>query len=133
MSYCIALKKQAIVTPIVLGMYGIGSAVGPLVGGAITDNKLLTWRFIFWINLRKFLTMKKHLCKYYQLTVASFRGCWTGSGLVHLEEPSTRCKWRATMDAEDTPTRYSRRYFAARRNVMFEPGSTVGWHCLSMV
>ncbi|KAF2280317.1 MFS general substrate transporter [Westerdykella ornata] len=38
-------------SPIVLGMYNIGSAVGPLVGGSITDNKKLTWRFIFWINL----------------------------------------------------------------------------------
>lgn len=58
MSYCIALKKQAMVMPIVLGVYGIGSAVGPLVGGAITDNKSLTWRFIFWVNLRKFLSIK---------------------------------------------------------------------------
>ncbi|KAI1860404.1 uncharacterized protein JN550_011556 [Neoarthrinium moseri] len=41
----------ALVMAVVLGMYGIGSAVGPLVGGAITDNKTLTWRFIFWINL----------------------------------------------------------------------------------
>jgi MFS family permease len=54
MSYCVALKKQAMVMAIVFGMYGIGSAMGPLVGGAITDNKSLTWRFIFWINLREF-------------------------------------------------------------------------------
>ena len=53
MAYCIALKKQAMITPIVLGMYGIGQAIGPLVGGSITDNKALTWRFVFWMNLRK--------------------------------------------------------------------------------
>lgn len=64
MSYCVALKKQAIVMGIVLSMYGIGSAMGPLVGGAITDNRTLTWRFIFWINLRKSLSMKKHLSNY---------------------------------------------------------------------
>ncbi|PVH98325.1 MFS general substrate transporter, partial [Periconia macrospinosa] len=51
LSYCVSLKKQAMLSPIVLGMYNIGSAVGPLVGGSITDNKKLTWRFIFWINL----------------------------------------------------------------------------------
>ncbi|KAJ5804923.1 hypothetical protein N7474_010810 [Penicillium riverlandense] len=51
LSYCVSLKKQAMLSPIVLGMYNIGSAVGPLVGGLITDNKKLTWRFIFWINL----------------------------------------------------------------------------------
>ncbi|OQE27534.1 hypothetical protein PENSTE_c004G09782 [Penicillium steckii] len=51
LSYCVSLKKQAMLSPIVLGMYNIGSAVGPLVGGSIADNKKLTWRFIFWINL----------------------------------------------------------------------------------
>ncbi|RYP11045.1 hypothetical protein DL765_007921 [Monosporascus sp. GIB2] len=51
MSYCVALKTRPMVLAIVLGMYSIGSAVGPLVGGAITDNKTLTWRFIFWVNL----------------------------------------------------------------------------------
>ncbi|ORY61596.1 major facilitator superfamily domain-containing protein [Pseudomassariella vexata] len=51
MPYCVALKKQAILSPFVFGIYSIGSAVGPLVGGSITDNKVLTWRFVFWINL----------------------------------------------------------------------------------
>ncbi|KAJ0160977.1 putative HC-toxin efflux carrier TOXA [Colletotrichum tanaceti] len=51
LSYCVALKKQAVLSPFVLGMYSIGSTVGPLVGGSITDNKSLTWRFVFWINL----------------------------------------------------------------------------------
>ncbi|PKY00108.1 MFS general substrate transporter [Aspergillus campestris IBT 28561] len=51
LSYCVSLKKQAMLSPIVLGMYNIGSAIGPLVGGAITDSKVLTWRFVFWINL----------------------------------------------------------------------------------
>ncbi|KAL4751942.1 hypothetical protein BDW72DRAFT_172484 [Aspergillus terricola var. indicus] len=51
LSYCVSLKKQAMLSPIVLGMYNIGSVIGPLVGGSITDSKVLTWRFIFWINL----------------------------------------------------------------------------------
>jgi MFS family permease len=52
-SYCIPLRKQAKLLPVVLGLYSVGSAIGPLVGGAITDSKTLTWRFIFWLNLRK--------------------------------------------------------------------------------
>ncbi|KAL0930159.1 MFS transporter [Colletotrichum truncatum] len=51
LSYCVALKMQAKLSPAVLGLYSIGSAVGPLVGGSITDSKVLTWRFVFWINL----------------------------------------------------------------------------------
>ncbi|KAH8722588.1 major facilitator superfamily domain-containing protein [Phaeosphaeriaceae sp. PMI808] len=51
LSYCVPLKTQAMISPIVLGMYNIGSAIGPLVGGSITDNKKLSWRFIFWVNL----------------------------------------------------------------------------------
>lgn len=58
LSYCVSLKKQAMLSPIVLGMYNIGSAIGPLMGGAIADNKTLTWRFVFWINLRKFMFQK---------------------------------------------------------------------------
>ncbi|KAF2705149.1 MFS general substrate transporter [Pleomassaria siparia CBS 279.74] len=51
LSYCVSLKTQAMLSPIVLGMYNIGSAIGPLVGGSITDSKVLGWRFVFWINL----------------------------------------------------------------------------------
>lgn len=53
LSHCVTLNKRPLVMAIVLGMYSVGSATGPLVGGAITDNKSLTWRFIFWINLRE--------------------------------------------------------------------------------
>ncbi|KAL4900466.1 hypothetical protein BDW74DRAFT_188295 [Aspergillus multicolor] len=51
LAYCVSLKKQAMLSPVVLGMYNVGSAIGPLVGGAIADSRVLTWRFIFWINL----------------------------------------------------------------------------------
>lgn len=53
LAYCVTLPTQAKLSPIILGMYSVGSVMGPLVGGAITDNKSLTWRWIFWINLRK--------------------------------------------------------------------------------
>ncbi|KAK2025350.1 MFS general substrate transporter [Colletotrichum zoysiae] len=51
LSYCVTLQKQAKLSPVILGLYSIGSAIGPLVGGSITDSKTLTWRFIFWHNL----------------------------------------------------------------------------------
>jgi MFS family permease len=63
LSYCVSLKTQAMISPMVLGVYNIGSAIGPLLGGSITDNKALSWRFIFWINLRKSSSMKKLLSR----------------------------------------------------------------------
>ncbi|KAI1171714.1 putative MFS transporter [Nemania sp. FL0916] len=51
LSYCAALEKRAFLLSLVLGVYGVGSVAGPLIGGVITDNKTLSWRFIFWINL----------------------------------------------------------------------------------
>lgn len=57
LSYCVPLKKQAKLSPIILGLYSTGSAIGPLVGGSITDSKTLTWRFIFWLNLRKWFRL----------------------------------------------------------------------------
>ncbi|KAK2042411.1 MFS general substrate transporter [Colletotrichum somersetense] len=51
LSHCVPLKKQARLSLVILVLYSIGSAIGPLVGGSITDSKTLTWRFIFWLNL----------------------------------------------------------------------------------
>lgn len=52
-SYCVELNKRAFMMAIIFATYSLGSVVGPLIGGVITDNKTLTWRFIFWLNLRK--------------------------------------------------------------------------------
>lgn len=51
---------QAKLSPLVMGMFSIGSAVRPLVGGAITDSPALTWRFVFWINLREFVPFSRN-------------------------------------------------------------------------
>ena len=37
------------------------------------------------------------------------------------------------MDPEDTSARYPRRYSTARRDIVFKPGSAIGWDYLSMV
>lgn len=52
-SYTVELKKRAMLLAILFSLYGAGSVAGPLIGGVITDNKTLTWRFIFWMNLRE--------------------------------------------------------------------------------
>ena len=52
-SYCIPLRKRAMLMGMISAVYGVGSVSGPLVGGVITDNPKLTWRFCFWINLRQ--------------------------------------------------------------------------------
>lgn len=137
LSYCVALRMQAKLSPFIMGMFSIGSAVGPLVGGAITDSPALTWRFIFWINLRRSCLFPEStllfpswlLIKWFY----SIWRCWASSHLVHLEEPPACCARRTAVAAEDTPTRYSGRYYPSRRDIMLEPGSAMGWHCLSMV
>ncbi|KAJ5618210.1 MFS toxin transporter [Penicillium herquei] len=50
-SYCVTLRKRPILMGLLFMMYGIGSVTGPLIGGVITDNPKLTWRFCFWVNL----------------------------------------------------------------------------------
>ncbi|RYP57623.1 hypothetical protein DL770_010622 [Monosporascus sp. CRB-9-2] len=46
-----ALKSRAMLLPMIFGVYGVRSVTGLLIGGVITDNKTLSWRFIFWIKL----------------------------------------------------------------------------------
>jgi MFS family permease len=52
-SYCVAMNKRAVLMGMFSMVFGIGSVTGPLIGGIITDSETLTWRFCFWINLRK--------------------------------------------------------------------------------
>ncbi|KAI1738082.1 major facilitator superfamily domain-containing protein [Xylaria scruposa] len=45
----VPLRERGAYFGIVFGVFSLGTAVGPLVGGAIVDGT--TWRWVFWINL----------------------------------------------------------------------------------
>ena len=50
----VPLEKKPLYISIVTSMYGFAAIAGPLLGGAFTDSAKLTWRFCFWVNLRKY-------------------------------------------------------------------------------
>ena len=49
----IPLTRRPPYLAIVSSMIGVSNVVAPLVGGVFTDSPTLTWRFCFWIDLRK--------------------------------------------------------------------------------
>ena len=53
MGHAVPVNKRHLYVSVVTSMYGVASAAGPLLGGIFTDSARLTWRFCFWVNLRK--------------------------------------------------------------------------------
>lgn len=47
--YSVPLRRRAIYIAALSSMFGIASVVGPILGGALTDQ--VSWRWCFWINL----------------------------------------------------------------------------------
>lgn len=48
-THSVRLQKRPVLFACVGILYGVGALCGPLLGGALTD--LVSWRWIFWINL----------------------------------------------------------------------------------
>jgi MFS family permease len=80
------LRMRPIYTGIVGSMTAVGSVLGPLLGGVITDN--LSWRWIFWINLPIIGVLLILFVVFY-----------------HTTQPasSTRTPWRARIARYDLP------------------------------
>jgi MFS family permease len=49
----VPLKRISIYLATLSSMWALAALIGPPLGGAFTDSHKLTWRFCFWINLRK--------------------------------------------------------------------------------
>ena len=47
----VPLHKRPVFQSMIGAIFGVSSAIGPLVGGAFTTNPHLTWRWCFYINL----------------------------------------------------------------------------------
>ena len=52
MRHTVTMRKRPLVMSITGSVYAVSSVLGPLLGGLLTDSRL-TWRFCFWLNLRK--------------------------------------------------------------------------------
>ncbi|RAH40465.1 MFS general substrate transporter [Aspergillus brunneoviolaceus CBS 621.78] len=50
-TYLLPPPRRPALIGILTAIFGFGAAVGPLLGGAFTDNATLTWRWCFYINL----------------------------------------------------------------------------------
>jgi len=56
----IPLPKMAMFMGTLTSMSAVAGLIGPPLGGLFTDIPRLTWRFCFWINLRKLETRRYH-------------------------------------------------------------------------
>lgn len=72
--HAVPIRRRPAYLSLVTSMFGVASVLGPILGGVFTDSKRLTWRFCFWINLRKSThSDTQHFPWHVQLTLASYR------------------------------------------------------------
>lgn len=53
-NYVVSRRRLPLFVAAIGSVYALASVLGPILGGAFAESPL-TWRFCFWINLRKFL------------------------------------------------------------------------------
>jgi MFS family permease len=51
--HIVPLVKRPLYLSVIMSMYGVAAIAGPTLGGVFTDSRALTWRFCFYLNLRK--------------------------------------------------------------------------------
>lgn len=93
-SHSVAIHKRATLFGMLSAVYGVASVAGPLIGGVLVDTPKLTWRFCFWINLRKFPpTVHTRL----RTNTGSHRGNIDRRDPVDSQETSTSSQGRASL------------------------------------
>lgn len=50
----VPLRRRPFYISIISTMFAVAGVAGPLLGGLFADSRRLTWRFGFWVNLRKY-------------------------------------------------------------------------------
>ena len=82
-TYLVPLRYKPLYISIVTSMYGVAAIAGPLLGGVFTDSVKLTWRFCFWVNLRKAREVSS--LQENKLNVSSSRWCCNTDYRHHLQ------------------------------------------------
>lgn len=59
----VPVSKITVYLSVLTSMYGVAGMTGPPLGGLFTGSARLTWRFCFYVNLRKFTTLFMRLMK----------------------------------------------------------------------
>ena len=121
----VPMRKIALYVSLLSSMYGVAALSGPPLGGVFTGSKRLTWRFCFWLNLRKSrLSAPESI-----LTELTLRSVWR-PGDSDDDDCFSRAEERSCetyAQGEDPEIGYTRHCTLHREYCLFVPGATVGW------
>lgn len=132
MGQAVPVRKRHLYVSIVTSMYGVASAAGPLLGGNFTDSPTLTWRFCFWVNLRKNLSLEDLNRKTLTLHSDWFCGILHHCNLPQAPSPVFLGSL-SVANAENRKNRHRWSFSSDRRLCMSTPCSTMGRYHLRVV